>query len=138
MRTVSAILAASCVAVVVGCAGGPERDYAQTYPSQKRIGPTLDIQVLRGQGEITMTNASGRAFGPVNMWLNQWYVLPIDGLEVGETKTIRLDRFIDEHGERFRVGGFFATKAPERLVLAQFETEEEMVGLIVVRPREER
>lgn len=126
------------VAALAGCAGGPAMDYASTYPSEKKLGPTLDIQVLRGVGEITMTNASARSFGPVRMWLNQWYVQPIDGLAAGETKTIRLDRFIDEHGDTFRVGGFFATKAPERLVLAQFETEDEMVGLIVVRARDAR
>lgn len=127
-----------CVVGLCGCAGGPGIGYAQTYPKEKRLGPTLDIQVLRGEGEITMTNASSRSFGPVKMWLNQWYVLPVEGLRVGETRTIRLDRFVDEHGETFRVGGFFATKAPERLVLAQFETEDEMVGLIVVRAREVR
>ncbi len=138
MRNAVMMVCVVCAAAVAGCAGGPEMDAAQRYPGEKPVGQTVDVQVLRGEGEITMTNASARGFGPVRMWLNQWYALPIDGLAVGETKTIRLDRFVDEHGERFRVGGFFATKAPERLVLAQFETEEEMVGLIVVRPRDGR
>ncbi len=138
MRNATSVVLAVITAGIAGCASGPGIDYASSYPGEKANAGTLDIQVLRGEGEITMTNASARGFGPVKMWLNKWYVLPIEGLGVGETKTIRLDRFVDEHGERFRVGGFFATKAPERLVLAQFETEHEMVGLIVVRAREMR
>ena len=45
---------------------------------------------------------------------------------------LELSEFKDEYGQEFRAGGFWATRKPERLVLAQLEAEEGMLGLVVV------
>jgi len=49
---------------------------------------------------------------------------------------IPLVEFRNEFSEAFRGGGFFATEAPERLVMAQLETEidgkPQLLGMIVV------
>ncbi len=61
---------------------------------------------------------------PSVLWFNMWFSRPIDGLAPGETLRFHLREFTDEHGQAFRAGGFFATREPERLVLAELETDE--------------
>jgi hypothetical protein len=66
------------------------------------------------------------------MWVNQWFSRPFPGLAVGQTIEIPLAEFKDKYGETFRAGGFFAVNRPTRVVLAQLELENEMLGLVVV------
>ena len=105
---------------------GPE------YPEAKAQTRTLDIQVVRTQTSLQLTNTTARAYGKSRLWLNRWYSAEIPGLAVGQSIEMRQDSFRDQYGEAFRGGGFFATRKPQKINLVQLETEDGMVGLVAV------
>jgi hypothetical protein len=111
------------------------------YPAELRQTTVLNIQVVRDDTDITMTNTTARAVGKARLWVNKWFSREIEGLAVGETVTLNLYDFRDPYGTQFRAGGFFATERPDRLVLAQLEPLEveprELLGLVVVGRSEE-
>lgn len=117
---------------LAGCETSDADHGGTAYPLDRAQTATLDIQVVRDETTITLTNATARAFPATRMWINQWYSREIPGLGVGETLRLELSEFKDEYGQEFRAGGFWATRKPERLVLAQLEAEEGMLGLVVV------
>lgn len=129
--------AAACATGLLACSGSGVSDYAQAYPERKRVAPTLDIQVVRESTHVRLTNSTARSFPRCNLWLNQWYVRPIKGLAVGESLHLPLSEFVDVHSEAYRGGGFFATRAPDRLVSAHLELEDEMLPLVVAYIRED-
>lgn len=116
-----------------GCrSSGPvEITDGAAYPALKQI-QVFDIHVLRADTKIAMTNTSSHAFGPCRMWLNQWYSRELPGFGVGESMTLELDSFKDRYGTAFRAGGFWAIENPEKLVLAQIEEAQTLVGLVVI------
>lgn len=119
-----------------GCRSGPTAIVDRpAYPAGRAVAGTLDIQVIRDEAEIRMTNTTARAIGPSTLWLNRRFSRKIDGLGVGESVQFRLEEFIDASGDRFRGGGFFATERPERLAKAELEPEGDgpVVSLVVVR-----
>ena len=127
-----------------GCASrqrAPER--AKFFPSLPQA-RAIDIQVVRHSTRIEMTNTTARSFGEGTLWLNRRFsydLEPGNPWDVGETRSISLFEFVDEHGERFRAGGFFAAEAPDKLVQAQIEAPgsdgmRELLGLIVVEGEE--
>jgi hypothetical protein len=125
-----------------GCQRAPRQvGYARPYPLALSREGMLDIHVIREGPQITLTNTTARAFGPSTLWLNNRYGYPLAGLAVGETVSLNLGRFADENSDRFRPGGFFATEAPDLLVVAELETisphteETELLGLIAVGNR---
>lgn len=109
---------------------------ARDYPALKQHA-TADIQVVLLATTIELTNTTGRAFGPSTVWLDKWYSRPIDALGVGQTLSLPLVEFRDRYSDTFKPGGFFATRQPDNLVIAQLETHapdgaDEMVGLVTV------
>jgi hypothetical protein len=92
----------------------------------------VDIQVFRHGTIIRFTNTTARSFPAGRMWLNQWYSREIPPLGVGEKMQLSLREFKDQYGESFRAGGFFATRRPAKLVLAQLDVDDELVGLVVI------
>jgi hypothetical protein len=121
---------------LAACATTPS-DYARPFPADKPATQTVNIQVLRDQTSITFTNTTARSFPPGSLWLNQWYSRPLPALAIGETLNFPLREFRSEHDEPYPAGGFFATRASERLVSAQIETDADLVNLIVVAPRDQ-
>lgn len=123
----------SCASSRRGEAGAP------AYPALDQ-GRTLDIQVVRRGTQVEMTNTTARAYEHGRIWLNRRFSREIDEKNpwrVGTTLHFSLFEFVDENGERFRGGGFFAAEAPAKLVQAQLETSDEkgermMLGLVVV------
>lgn len=107
------------------------------YPAETRQSGVLDIQVIRDGTVITMTNTTARAFGPSRVWLNRYYSLPVESFGVGQTLELELADFANEHGERYRAGGFFSAEPPKPIAMAQIETRAddgtgEMYGVQVV------
>jgi hypothetical protein len=57
---------------------------------------------------------------------------------VGETVALDLEEFVDENGDRFKAGGFFAGYIPDIIALAQLQTTTNdgkpiLLGLVTVK-----
>ena len=102
------------------------------YPAEKAQVRTLDIQVVRTETSIRLTNTTARAYGKSRLWINRWYSAEIASLGVGESVELRQDAFRDQYGESFRGGGFFATRKPQKVDLVQLETSDGILGLVAV------
>ncbi|GAB4554361.1 MAG: hypothetical protein Tsb0013_16970 [Phycisphaerales bacterium] len=127
------LIGLTILALLGGCRSGAPAE-GRAYPP----GPsaeTLDIQVEREETVLRLTNTSARSFGPSTLWVNAGFSHPIDGFGIGETLVLDLGSFVDEYGNRFRAGGFFATRQPHDLVLAELEdgADGTRYGLIVTR-----
>ncbi len=140
---------AAALTSVGGCRGvntpGPD---AREYPEGMTQAAVADIQVRRDGPTLTLTNTTAHAFGPSTIWLNSRFFKKIESLGVGETLELDSRTFEDQYGDTFKGGGFFAWENPERLVLAQLETDpvqgvsedltldgKQMIGLVVVDGR---
>jgi hypothetical protein len=129
----SLCLFASVAILAGGCSTARDPALAgDPYPETKAQSQTLDIQVVRTETSITLTNTTARSFGRSTLWVNRWYSHPLEKLDVGETIELPLNTFRDQYGESFRAGGFFATRKPQRVQLVQLETADGMVGLVAV------
>lgn len=130
VRAISLVIA--CALAPYGCAekaieNGP------LYPDNLKQARVLDVQVLRDGTEISMTNTAGEALPAGRLWINAWYSRDFPGLAVGESATYSLHDFKDRYGDAFRAGGFFATQRPDRMVQAQIESGDQLIGLIAIR-----
>jgi len=133
-RTLAAL---ACTIALSGCGGTPTIVEGPMYPLEFKRGPTLDIQVIRHETEIRMTNTSGRSFGPCMMWINGRFSYELkDGFAVGESKTLDLAKFTDQYGEIFKAGGFFATERAEKLALAELAIDGQVLGMVVISDQE--
>lgn len=139
---IAVVLVAAAALGTAGCHSGSDVETAgPVYPDAVLQSRVLDVQVVRDDTVITMTNTTARGFGPSRLWVNGWYSLEIEGFAVGQTLKLSLHDFQDRYGTAFRAGGFWATRRPERLVLAQIEPLDaeprELIGLVVVGRGEE-
>ena len=133
MSRFAIVACAASVLMLGGCASKQDPALAgPEYPEAKTQSRTLDIQVVRTQTLIQLTNTTARAYGKSRLWLNRWYSVEIPQFAVGQTIELRQDAFRDQYGEAFRGGGFFATRKPQKINLVQLETEDGMVGLVAV------
>lgn len=121
------------VLAVSGCAGRQLRP-GPSYPASLERRGALDVQVEVIDGRITLTNTTASMLPAGRLWLNAWYSVEVDPVAVGETLRVPVAAFRDEHGERMRGGGFFATEAPEAILLAEWQVEDGLYGLVVVKP----
>ncbi len=96
--------------------------WARPYPENPTLSGTADIQVVRDGTQVSMTNTTAREFGPSTVWINMQWSLPIDGFKPGQTLTLDLSQFRNEHQERFRAGGLFSAERPDMVALTQIET----------------
>lgn len=116
---------------LAGCRGGGGADYARPMPDGLERGEVLNIQAFRNVTRLELTNTTARSFEGGTIWINQRYSRPIGDLGVGESLDLSLREFVDEHGDTFRAGGFFATRDPLPVVLAEFESEGVLYGLLM-------
>lgn len=132
------MLLALCLAVVAGCSSGHSGFIeGAIYPANVQQARSLDIQVFRDDTRIRFTNTTARSIPACTMWVNAWFSRELPGVAVGETVEMSLFDFKDQYGDEFRAGGFFATDKPMKLVLAQLETDDELLGLVVVNEFDE-
>ena len=113
--------------LIAGCSG---RRYDPTqatrpYPIDRPPTQMLEIQALRSGGDLILVNASPFAFENVDIWVNQRYMLHLDRLDVGETRTTWFGNYFDQWGETPVAGGFFRTEIPTPAVLVEFEIDRE-------------
>jgi len=116
-----------------GLSQGPT-DPGPVYPQGVSQSEMLDIQVFREETEMLLTNTTSESFSDGGrFWVNAQYSLAFESFAIGETKRLRLDDFVNEFGERFRAGGFFATERPDGVSLMQVEHHGKMLGMVVVK-----
>jgi hypothetical protein len=126
-------LLALLVAALAACHSAPSTiTEGPVYPDKIERGPTLNIQVFRGTTQLEFTNTTARSIPPCRLWLNAWFSVDLNGLEVGQTLRLPLRDCRDRYGVSFRGGGFFATELPERLALAELQLDNKLLGLVVV------
>ncbi len=139
----TAIVAALSLSAIVasGCSGqryDPSRA-TRPYPEDLGQGTMLKVQVFRDGGDLIIVNASAQPFEDLDIWINRQYMLHLDHLEVGETRTVWFGDFFDQWGETPVAGGFFRTDAPTPSVLVQFQIDESspLLGTVAI-PQEAR
>jgi len=116
-----------------GCASAPATSQELApYPMHKPQRETLDVQVFRDGPSITLTNTTARNFESFVLWINAGYSREVESFTIGETLHLKLSSFRDQFGNAFRGGGFFSTEKPAKLVQAQIEQDDHMIGLIVI------
>ncbi len=121
--------------LLAGCVGSRSTltaEQTRPYPTELAREETAPIQVIRRTTHIEMTNTTAQNFGPSTVWLNGRFSNAIDGFEVGQTLLLDLREFYDQWGDRFRAGGFFATRDPDALVLVEIESQGVLTGLVMV------
>ncbi|MFB0986171.1 MAG: hypothetical protein QMB94_07705 [Phycisphaerales bacterium] len=138
--TMTAILTFSVIAAA-GCSG---KEYDPTratrpYPEQLGQGAMVKVQVFRDGGSLIIVNASAQPFDDLDVWVNRQYMLHLDRLDVGETRTVWFGDFFDQWGETPVAGGFFRTDAPTPSVLVQLQIDETspLLGTVAI-PQESR
>lgn len=122
----AALMAAGCSSV--------ERE-GRSYPRELSQSRVPDIQVSRRGTKVYLTNTTAVAFGAGTLWINGLFSAPTPPMGIGETLELDLRGFVDEFGGPFRAGGFFATRDPDPVILAQLEVDGRLVGFVVVENR---
>ncbi|HHN78646.1 MAG TPA: hypothetical protein ENK11_08255 [Phycisphaerales bacterium] len=125
------VAALALLVALTGCRGGQKIDYARPEPVGLTDGGVIDIQVYRDVTTLEFTNTTARRFEDATVWLNQRFSRPVGTIEPGQSVTLPLREFVDEFGDTFRAGGFFATRDPDPVVLAQLESGGVMYGLLL-------
>jgi hypothetical protein len=131
------VVVAALPFVLSACGGAQAIETGAVYPADRTQTSVADIQVFRNETVITFTNTTARSYPACRMWINKWFSREIPALAVGQTMSLSLHDFKDQYGDAFRAGGFFASERPARLVLAQLEIGDEIIGLIVVASLEQ-
>lgn len=133
MLLVSSLFAGGCQLFTEKLSAEPGPAYPETMPR----GRTAGIQVFRDVTVVRMTNTTAETFGPGYLWLNQSFSTPVGTLVPGQTWEISLNEFVDEFGDVFRSGGFFAQRDPAAVVLVEVESgpeeNRELVSFILVQ-----
>ncbi|MBL4591049.1 MAG: hypothetical protein JKY96_03725 [Phycisphaerales bacterium] len=141
VRIVTITVLGSLVAPVAmsGCQLFSEKltaDPGPAYPETIARGQVFDVQVFRDVDQLIFTNTTPVGFGPSVVWLNKRFSSPIASIAAGETITMDLHFFVDQWGETYRTGGFFAQRDPAPVVLVELETAENqrpvMHGFVIV------
>jgi hypothetical protein len=131
-RVLAAALAAAALTALPACRGGGAAiDYARPMPAGLDQAEVLDVQLFRDVTRVELTNTTARSFENATIWLNERWSRPIERLGIGESLELSLWEFVDEYGEPFRAGGFFATRDPDAVVLAQLEADGSLFGLVI-------
>ena len=135
-RRAPALVLLTVASVVTGCQS-LQSDPAKAsvpYPKSLHEPTSIDVQVIRDDTEITLSNATAQSFADFDLWLNQRYVRHVRALPAGESITLSLWGFHDVRGEPFNAGGFWRTEAATPLWLVEIQTgpESPLVGLITI------
>ncbi|MEM9372648.1 MAG: hypothetical protein AAGA55_03310 [Planctomycetota bacterium] len=136
---VSLVLLVLGACLTAGCQLFNEKltaDPGPAYPESLPRGSTADVQVFRDVTVLRMTNTTASAYGPGRLWLNQAFSIEAGTLEPGQTWEFPLNQFVDEFGDVYRAGGFFAQRDPAAVVLVEIEngpeSDRELVSFVVV------
>jgi hypothetical protein len=92
-----------------------------TYPKDAPLGEDLDVQLVRTSREhFYLVNRTARNYAKGQIWLNREYVGLTEGITIGADNPYDLTRFINAHGEIYRVGALLAPEKSYPIVLAEY------------------
>jgi hypothetical protein len=136
-----ALSAALSVSLMGGCQLFNEKLTAEpgpVYPEDAPMVSVLDIQLFRDVTVLRFTNSTTMDLPAGTMWLNKRYSAPMPGAASGETVEMDLRQFVDEFGDTYKAGGFFAQREPAPVVLAQVQVPDGngnplLYGMVVVQ-----
>jgi len=132
MLTRTSILVASFAATttLAACTSTTTQGEWPSYPGHTQS--VVDVQVFRDGPTLSFTNTSENTLGPGRLWINAAYSIEVHSIPPGTRESIDLNSCINEFGQPFRGGGFFATERPDDVVLAQIEDQSgSLTGLLV-------
>lgn len=140
LPSASVLACASILALATGgCVARGEREIADNrpYPMELRQQGSLDIQVIQKDTSLELTNTTTQRLEGGTMWLNQRFARDVEPLAPGQKREYDLESFIDQFGDYFRPGGFWAMRTPDRIHLAQWEERvpgqpPRLIGLVTV------
>ncbi len=114
------------LACLPACANRPDlsretirRLAALDYPKDAERGDDLDVAVVREGKTIRLRSREPRGYPNAQLWLNQQYVRTPVTLPAAGGEEFTLTRFVNEHRERYPVGGFLRPDKSQELVLAE-------------------
>ncbi len=136
-----ALSAALTLSTLSGCQLFNEKLTAEpgpVYPEDAPMASVLDVQVFRDVTTLRFTNSTTSDLPESTMWLNKRYSAPMPAVASGETIELDLRGFVDEFGDTYKAGGFFAQREPAPVVLAQIAVPDDngnplLYGLVVVQ-----
>lgn len=105
------------------------------YPYEAPALEAAEIQIFRDGPKITVASHTVKSFEDFDLWLNERFVRHIDRLEAGDLLELRLNEFINEHGEPFKGGGFFGASEPDPIVKAEIEMADGMIAIVAIPER---
>ncbi|MEM8836354.1 MAG: hypothetical protein AAGD00_11110 [Planctomycetota bacterium] len=126
------LLLASLLALP-GCQGATRDALGRgaTYADPPLESRSVNIQVFRQAAKLTFSNTTPNTLPAGRLWVNGQFGYEIGETAVGQSRTLPLNLFENEFGDRFRAGGFFATEPPSRLVLVELESGGELIGFTI-------
>ncbi len=92
----------------------------RTYPAQAELGDDLDIIVVRDGGAVRLVNRTPRSYSGLQLWINEEWVGDVTTVQIGTDNLVALPQMINEHGERFPVGGILSPDKTLPVVLTEF------------------
>lgn len=111
---------------------------APAYPEEAKIGPSLDVVVVRRGDEIQVVNRTARPYTELQLWLNRQFVRPVERVEIGTENGYSLDSFANRYGESYPTGSFLRPEQSQRLVLAElYDPEANVRYKLTVQPEEQ-
>lgn len=136
-----ALSAALSLTLMGGCQLFNEKLTAAPGPAYPETAPmvsVLDIQVFRDVTTLRFTNSTTMDLPAGTMWLNKRYSAPTPAIASGDTAELDLRVFVDEFGDTYKAGGFFAQREPAPVVLAQVAVPDDngnplLYGMVVVQ-----
>lgn len=118
----SALLALGLLMPILGCqASRLPQPNPVVYPAETEYGDDLDIIVQRqGRGSILINNRTAVPYEDMVLWLNRQYVRAMPRIQIGtENNLFDLAGWLNQHGEKFPVGGLLRPEQSRPVVLAE-------------------
>lgn len=99
--------------------GVPAVEGFAAYPHDAPLGADLDIVTVTRRGQVTFTNRTAHNYSNARVWLNQQYVGTVPQILIGQSVTLPLTQFTNQHGEHFPIAGFLTPEKGFPLLAAE-------------------
>ncbi len=126
-NTLFVLFACLAMCVITGCMGTARKadpDLAAElsilpYPKASPVGEDLDIVAIMHWQSLELVNRTPNSRADVQLWLNQQYVARVAQLPVGQSVSVSLDKFVNQHGEEYPSGDILTPDRRVQIILAE-------------------